>query len=382
MHKYNKNSRVLLIDPVGGQGGMDYLNHQLCENIYSRDYDITLVTSSPFSDKKNHRVKTYFKNVFLSDSKYKKAIRYIKGMIKSFAYSLKNNVRIFHFQIFHVGALQLLFVFLSFLLRKKIIISAHDVGSFRHGEKKFFLKTIYIFADDIIVHSKVAQELLIKLGINSNKISHIPLGNYRGLLKNIPINKESSKKAFGFSDDDFIVLFFGQCKKVKRLDVLINAISYAKENGFKNIKLLVAGPVTDADDVFLKNLMQKKLLNSYHHSAYFIPNDDLPKYFAATDIVVLPYDDIMQSGVILLAMSNNLPVIVSNIPGMIEIVEHGKNGLVFKKGNIEELGKLLIDIDNGLWNLNNFIKESKNLLEERYSWENCANLTIQVYKKN
>jgi len=374
------HSKIFLIDPVGGQGGMDYLNHQLCENIYNDEYQITLITSSCYSKNRVHNVCLYFNNVFSSNSKYVKAIKYIKGMIRTLVHSLNDDIKIFHFQIFHVGILQFLFVLASFILRKKIIITAHDVGSFRDGEKKFLLKNIYKIPHEIIVHSKIARNTLINMGINSNKINLIPLGNYKGLLTNTP-PKVSSKKIFGFSDEDFVILFFGQCKKVKRLDILIRAISDAKEKGFKNIKLLVAGPMTDANNIFLKNLLKNLLYESYHHTPKFIPNEDLPAYFSAADITVLPYDAIMQSGVILLAMSNNVPILVSNIPGMLETVEHGVNGLVFKKADVQDLSKRLLEIYNGSWNLDYFVENSNKLLNKKYSWESCANLTKQAYNK-
>ena len=89
----------------------------------------------------------------------------------------------------------------------------------------------------------------------------------------------------------------------------------------------------------------------------------------------------MQSGVILLAMSNNVPILVSNIPGMLETVEHGVNGLVFKKADVQDLSKRLLEIYNGSWNLDYFVENSNKLLNKKYSWESCANLTKQAYNK-
>ncbi len=380
MANRKKHKKIFLIDPVGGQGGMDFLNHQLCENISQDIYKMTLITSSIYSQNKTHDAYCYFNNVFLSNSKYLKALRYIKGMIKTLFHSVKAGIKVFHFQIFHVGLLQFIFVLLSLVLRRKIIITAHDVGSFRDGEKKFLLQNMYKLPHEIIVHSEVAYNLLLQTGIDSKKINLIPLGNFRGLLGDTP-SKSCSKKMFGFSDSDFVVLFFGQCKKVKRLDVLINAVSLAKENGFKNIKLLVAGPMTDADDIFLRNLLEDKLDKSYLHISKFIPNEELSAYFSAADIAVLPYDNIMQSGVILLAISNKVPVIVSNIPGMLEVVRHGVNGLVFKKADIKDLNNRLLEIHNGIWDLDSLVAESNLLLDKKYSWEICTNLTEQVYEK-
>lgn len=377
-----KSQKIFLIDPVGGQGGMDFLNHQLCEHIYQDQYEITLITSSSYTQNSKQNAYHYFNNVFSSNSKYVKALRYLNGIIKTLILSIKvkADVKVFHFQIFHVGLLQLLFVAVSLILRRKIIITAHDVGSFRHGEKKFLLNSIYKLPHAIIVHSKVAQKLLIQMGVDSKKINLIPLGNFRSFLQNFP-SKSSSKRALGFNESDFVVLFFGQCKKVKRLDILINAISLAKERGFENIKLLVAGPMADADEIFIKQLMEDKLNKSYLHISKFIPNEELPLYFSASDTCVLPYDNIMQSGVILLAMSNNVPVIVSDIPGMLEVVEHGDNGLVFKKGDFKDLSEKFLEIHGGIWDLESFVMNSNALLDQSYSWKTCANLTKQVYAK-
>ena len=79
----------------------------------------------------------------------------------------------------------------------------------------------------------------------------------------------------------------------------------------------------------------------------FIPDEDVGDYYAAADLVVLPYRKIYQSAVLLMALSHGRAVLVSDLPGMTDIVEHGRNGWVFREGDVadleEKLGELLAD---------------------------------------
>ena len=131
-------------------------------------------------------------------------------------------------------------------------------------------------------------------------------------------------------------MFFGQIKKVKGLEILLYAMSNIVEM-FDNVKLIIAGRVWKDDFTNYEILIKKLKLQSHliSHIRY-IKNEEVDYYFKASDIVVLPYREIYQSGVLLMAMSYKKPVIVSNIPGMTELISHGKNGLIFNnRDNLE-----------------------------------------------
>ncbi len=71
----------------------------------------------------------------------------------------------------------------------------------------------------------------------------------------------------------------------------------------------------------------------------FVPNEDVAKYYLASDVVVLPYRSATQSGILNVAYGFNKPVIVTNVGGLAEFVIEGKTGFVFKPDSEDEIVK-------------------------------------------
>ena len=74
----------------------------------------------------------------------------------------------------------------------------------------------------------------------------------------------------------------------------------------------------------------------------YIPNEELGRYFFATDLVVLPYVDATQSAVIQLAFGFNKPVITTDVGGLAEVVSHGKTGFIVPPRDSESLADSII----------------------------------------
>jgi glycosyltransferase involved in cell wall biosynthesis len=176
-------------------------------------------------------------------------------------------------------------------------------------------------------------------------------------------------------------LFFGQIKKVKGLDILIRAASnlYYKDTDHRFI-LLIAGKFWHEDKDYYLSLIENSGIKDKIISRFeFIPDDELPVYFSMADIVVLPYREIYQSGVLLLSMSYSKPVIASNIPGMSSIVEDGKNGWLFESESIEDLEKVLKKAIASRHCLRELGSNAKSLMDKNYDWIKIGKETINVY---
>lgn len=103
----------------------------------------------------------------------------------------------------------------------------------------------------------------------------------------------------------------------------------------------------------------------------YIPDSDIVKYYSAADCIVLPYKKIFQSGVLLMAQSYKVPVIVSDLPGMTEIVENLKNGFIFESESVDDLVismEKVISCDD----LNSICENAYNKLLEKYNWDVIA----------
>jgi glycosyltransferase involved in cell wall biosynthesis len=89
----------------------------------------------------------------------------------------------------------------------------------------------------------------------------------------------------------------------------------------------------------------------------------------------------MQSGVVLFAMSYGVPVLTSNLDGMLEVVEHGYTGLTFEQGSVSDLTDRILEIENGDWPLSKIVEQANNQIDKHYAWAQCAIQTSAVYRQ-
>lgn len=372
---------VLVVEPVGGHGGMDFFDHSLCQSLVAAGWRPLLLTSQAMhvSDR-NYDVMESYQGVFGADPKLRRGLRFVDASIKGFWHGRKLGARVIHFHFFNVGALQYFSVVLGRLLGMRVVVSAHDVGSLRAGESQWVLRQLYKLGAAVIAYSNRARETLEQVFfVPPERIFNVPHGNYEGFLPPLPA-KDTAQASFGYEDGDFVVLFFGQLKRVKRLDLLLQATALARARGAERLRLLVAGSPADSDLTELNRLIAEgDLRDIVQLHAEYISNEELPRYFAAADIAVLPYDNIYQSGVVLLAMTNGVPVLTSDIRGMREVVEDGRTGLTFRAGDADDLADKLVALTEGQWDLAKLASEARNFVAMKHSWTYCGLATANVY---
>lgn len=103
-------------------------------------------------------------------------------------------------------------------------------------------------------------------------------------------------------------------------------------------------------------------------------------YYRAADLVVLPYRKIYQSGVLLMAMSYQVPVLVSDLPGMLEVVQDEDTGFVFKTGNHQSLQACLLKILEYPRLLAEVSQKASALMRNKYDWANIGLSTKKLYR--
>jgi len=124
-----------------------------------------------------------------------------------------------------------------------------------------------------------------------------------------------------------VLLFFGFIRRYKGLHVLLEAMPRILK-ALPEAHLVVAGEFYD-DEAFYRSLIEKHGLAPHITlCADYIPNEAVPRYFSAADVVVQPYVTATQSGVAQIAFHFDKPTIITNVGGLAEIVPDGKAGLV------------------------------------------------------
>lgn len=141
----------------------------------------------------------------------------------------------------------------------------------------------------------------------------IPHGHYRDVYP-APNSRQEARNILALPQDKKIILFFGMIKPYKNVESLIeNFISLQDEDSF----LLVAGSAS----VDMKNTLEEAA--SHHPNVRiivkFIPDEMVSNLLAASDLVVLPFKNILNSGSLILSLSFNRPVVAPAIGSLIEL---------------------------------------------------------------
>ncbi len=169
-------------------------------------------------------------------------------------------------------------------------------------------------------------------------------------------------------------LFFGLIRDYKGLDMLLEAW---KRWNPENRKLLIAGEFYTSREKYISLIEQLDLKDRVVLHDHFIADEDVRYYFSASDCLVLPYRSATQSGVTQIAYNFSLPMLVTNVGGLPEIVPDGSVGLVCEP-NIEAIAQALpkLHTEEMLAKLSaNFEQERK-----RFSWAAMCDKLLEVYQ--
>lgn len=113
----------------------------------------------------------------------------------------------------------------------------------------------------------------------------------------------------------------------------------------------------------------------------FVPDDLVAALFQRSTLVVLPYTEMSgMSGVLNVAYAFGKPVVVSDVGGLDEAVEHGKTGLLVPPRDPQALAdaiiQLLVDPD-----LKMIMQKNVKRKAEELSWSSVAKKTMEVYNE-
>ncbi len=288
-----------------------------------------------------------------------------------------------------VPLIPLLLWFLRLVYRKKIVITYHEVlgNEMLTPElvKKFCLpvpsrparllfKLYYLVTSRaahtlLVQHQKFKDRLRVEIGVRGH-IEILPIGTEQDAVL---ADRTASRAVLGYAPEHRVLLFFGTLDWRKGLDVLLDAVRSLPD---PNLRLLIGGgqPVRIKHRIeyqeWHQGIVQRIAADARVRHIGFVADDDIPKLFAACDLVVLPYVvPQMVSAVLNHAASYERPYIASNA-----FAGHA-DPLVLFPATREALAEKII------WALDH----ERELLEyaRRYkremSWTNSASLLSRYY---
>ena len=295
--------------------------------------------------------------------------------------------------------------FRAFQLKTKLetwsneIISVYEIRGLWHYSKKHFqslenkfdidffnryddLEKISCEKNNVIVcENKVLSEICKKrYHVHHEKILLFPNsidGNYQ--IHNHPSISFQNKNKITFGYIGSIVSYEGICNLICQFKKLCTT--------YANIKLLIVGGGTTVD---AKKTIQEIIKSSENCSQIEyvgqVPHEIVDEYYKQIDVICIPRLDVEVCNIVaplkpFEAMMRGKIVLSSSVDAMNEIVQHGYNGIVFDKRNLNDLYTKMKSIVDGEYDLDKIIGNSFQYCKE-HTWEkNCKNILTELYNK-
>ena len=275
------------------------------------------------------------------------------------------------------------------VIGKQVVFTAHNINAAeRDGVDSFVnrlsLRLQYRLVDHIFVHTeKMKDQLVETFGVRDKKITIIPFGTY-DMVPQSALTSAEAKQRLGLSASDRAILFFGRIAPYKGIDLLVEAFERIALQD-KSYSLIVAGePMKEAVQQWadLQQIIeQSPVRQQVRQYTRFIGDNEIELYFKAADVLVLPYTQIFQSGVLFMAYSFGLPVIASDVGSFGQDIIGGVTGFVCKRGDPVDLSKVIeMYFSSELYRMLDERRAGiQKFIHERHSWDIVAAKTSDVY---
>lgn len=311
---------------------------------------------------------------------YARLIRYAATAEPEIFHILWNN----KFELFDRTLLMLYYKALG----KKIVLTAHNVNTRKRDSEdtrlnRLTLRIQYRLADHLFVHTEnMKSELIEEFGVEATRVTVIPFG-INNAVANTHLTPAEARQRLGIRDHARTILFFGRIAPRKGLDYLIAAF-HKVSAGRDGYHLIIAGRPercesywTATRETIREDVQSGRVLLRPD----FIPDDETELYFKAADVLVLPYKQIYQSGVMFLGYSFGLPVLVADVGSMKDDIVEGKTGFAFGPEDPDALARVIEHYfaSDIYADLNNRRIEIREHATRRHSWDTVSHMTTSVY---
>lgn len=369
MSKKTKLEKIILVGPVYPfKGGISHYTGLLYRAL-KKKYDVTMVSyhfqyprllyKKEQRDYSNDSFKIEKTNYWLHTAN---PLNWIKTAKK--IRQVKPDLMII--QWWHPYFAPCYFMLCKLLKGIRILFVCHNVFPHeRFPMDRLLTKAVLKQGNCYIVQSKTDAEDLVSIIPNAvyEQAVHPTYNAFK--IKNT--TKEEARNLLQIKKKEKVLLFFGFIREYKGLKYLIQAMPEIVRQ-LKEVKLLIVGDFADEEqkDSYVNLIKQCSVQEAVEIYDGYIPDKEVEKFFAACDLVVLPYTSATQSGIVQIAFGFEKPVVVTNVGGLPDVVEDGKTGYVVESQNTRELSEAIIKYYNKS-KACEFVENVKNE-EYRFSW--------------
>jgi glycosyltransferase involved in cell wall biosynthesis len=252
--------------------------------------------------------------------------------------------------------------------RRPRVLTAHNVIAHEQRAGQAAARRRLLRAmDAVVVHSEHGRDEAVRLGAAPGRLRVIPHGAFDYLTRQedeLPLPEPLAEV------QGPVVLLFGLVREYKGVDVLLRAWRRVRD-----AELWIVG-MPRMDMAPLRALAPAGV----RFVPRFVGDLELPAYFRRADLVVLPYRDADQSGVLYTALAFGKPLLLSDVGGFGEVAAHGAARLV-PPGNDEALAAALNELLGDPAARGELAAAAARAAAGPYSWDEVARSTLALYRE-
>lgn len=275
------------------------------------------------------------------------------------------------------------------LCGRRIALTVHNTNAGKRDANDSWLNRLtlriqYTLCDALFVHTeKMKSELISEFSVSAARIAVIPYG-INNAVPDTSLTSAEARRSLSIDDDQRVLLFFGAIRPYKGLEYLVDALGRLLKSA-KNYRLLIAGEPKKEVRSYLEEI-QRTIERDFPPGVVIqkienIPDDEMEIYFKAADVLVLPYTEIFQSGVLFVGQSFGLPVIASDVGSLREDLVEGENGYLCKPRDAADLAARLETYFNSSLFRELSVRRAQIQMQARkkHSWQIVGELSRDVY---
>jgi glycosyltransferase involved in cell wall biosynthesis len=253
--------------------------------------------------------------------------------------------------------------------RRPLVLTAHDVLPREPAPgQRAAQRRLYDHFDAVIVHSEHGRERLEReLGVESERLHVLPHGALVHLADTPPA-------PLSLQSDKPVVLFFGLLRPYKGIDVLLEAW-----RGIEDAELWIVGMPRMNISSLLAELRSLPRPPTVRLVPRFVSDAELAGYFTRADLVVLPYRQIEQSGVLFTALAFGKPLLLSDVGGFAELALSGAVRVV-APGDPRALHEALAELLGDPSALAVMGERARAAAAGEHAWATIAQRTLTLYE--
>ena len=226
--------------------------------------------------------------------------------------------------------------------------------------------------DAVVVHSEHgAGRLRDELGLEPERIRVIPHGAFDYLTR-VPDERPLPPELAAVEGP--VVLFFGLLRPYKGIDVLLEAFREVE-----GAELWVVGmprmPLEPLRETAARAGATVRFVPR------FVTDPEIPAYFRRADLVVLPYREIDQSGVLYTSLAFGKPMVMSAVGGFVEVAEEHGAGRLVPPGDPVALAAALTELLGDDAGRERLAVAARAAATGPYSWDRIAERTMGLYRE-